>query len=450
MQRQHWPTEIEALLKGKRINNKKLLTLSVFVDNDGILRVSSRVSLSYNEYPQKYAPLIPESCDPNSLTETMLFFYHNMYRHVCLEAQIAEFRSKYWMIALRERLKTISFRCNCCKLARSKQRPPYMADLPQFRVDRRLQPFEVTGLDCCGPFLVEADGEKRKVWILLFTCTVTRFIHVELLFSLDTKSTLSAIISTYAAHGPLIRLISDHGTNFVGASNLLNREHAKNTEQLKKCQDDVNHHFISQLKQFRWTFLPVKAAWFGGFYERLIAEIKRGLREEIQAKGTDLPIFKIAMYETVHRLNNRPLTHIPVSNEDEEVLTPHMLAKNRPGWPLLPSAHALTSTNKEIEDRSYYVEGQKLADRITRRFYNNYLTELTQRTKWNRKVPPLIVGDLVLVIDPNETRHKWKRGEIISFRPSGDSTPRVAEVRTTKGVKPIAIQYLAKIGIQRA
>ncbi|KAG5673398.1 hypothetical protein PVAND_003453 [Polypedilum vanderplanki] len=450
MQRQVWAEEINALLKGQRINNKKLLELSVFLDNDQVLRINSRVALPYNEYPQKYAPLVPRIPGKNSLSEIMLVFYHNMHRHVCLESQIAEFRSKYWMIALRERLNSARHNCNCCKLWLATQRYPYMADLPTYRVDRKLKPFEVTGLDCCGPFSVVFEEEERKVWILMFTCTVTRFIHTEILLNIDTKSTLTAILSTYAAHGPMLRLISDHGTNFIGASNLINREQARVIDKLKEIQYDVNQHFISQLKEFRWTFLPVKAAWFGGFYERLIGELKRGLREEIKAKGIDLQAFKIAMYETVHRLNNRPLTHIPISHEEEEVLTPHMLAKNRPGWPYLPSAHTLKAAGKPIEDRSYYIEGQKLADRITRRFFNHYLTELTRRTKWNRKQPPLNVGDLVLIIEPNETRQKWVRGEIVSFRPSGDSIPRVAEVRTKKGIKEYTIQHLAKIDIQQA
>ncbi|KAG5684073.1 hypothetical protein PVAND_013322 [Polypedilum vanderplanki] len=450
MQHQIWHSEIKALQKGKRINNNELLSLNVFLDDDQILRIRSRVSLPYSEYSQKYAPIIPRLKERNSLTEIMLFHYHYMFRHVCIESQMAEFRSKFWMTALREWLKAVGSKCNHCKIEKSYQTPPKMASLPTYRVDRTLKPFEVTGLDCCGPFLVTANEELQKVWIMLFTCTVTRFIHLELIESMDTQSALAAISSAYAAHGPLVRLISDNGTNFVGANNILHKEQEQIIKDLRKCSEGVNEHYIAQLKEFRWIFIPVKAAWFGGFYERLIGEVKRGMREEISTEGIDILQFRVAMTESAHRLNCRPLTHLAISHEEEELLTPHHLAKNRPGWPLLPSAHTLKGSGKPTDVRASYVEGQKLADKITRRFNKYYLSELTQRTKWNKDEPPMNVGDLVLIIDPNYTRSCWERGIIHSFRPSRDGIPRVAEIKTTRGIKPHTVQHLVKIQVDRA
>ncbi|KAG5685107.1 hypothetical protein PVAND_014305 [Polypedilum vanderplanki] len=228
---------------------------------------------------------------------------------------------------------------------------------------------------------------------------------------MDAQSTLAAITSAYAAHGPIIRLISDNGTNFTGASNIL-------------------HRAQENLKDFRWSFIPVRSAWMGGMWERMIKEVKRSLKEVINNKWIELTSFKIAMFETMHRINCRPLTHLSISHEDEEILTPHHLAKNKPGWPLLPSAHTLKMSGKGIDERTYYAKGQKLADMLTRRFYEHYLTELTQRTKWNKKNPNLKLGDLVLIIDPTQTRSTWLRGIINSFVPGRDGIARIAEVKT--------------------
>ncbi|KAG5683015.1 hypothetical protein PVAND_012325 [Polypedilum vanderplanki] len=450
MQRQAWSAEIESIKKGRRISNKELLDLNVFLDNDEILRIRSRVSLPYSEYPQKYAPLIPRLKEQNSLTKIMLAHYHSMFRHVCIEAQMAEFRAKYWMTGVREWLKKLSHNCNLCIYNRCQQTTPKMADLPTCRVDRQLKPFEVVGLDCCGPFRVTINDEIQKIWVLLFTCTVTRFVHLEILEKIDTNNTLAAITAAYAAHGPIIRLISDNGTNFVGASNVLFREQERAIEELKKCVDSINQHYISQLKEFRWEFIPVKAAWYGGFYERLVGEFKRGMRDEIGTKGIPILAFKIAMNESAHRLNCRPLTHLPVSHEEDEILTPHHLAKNKPGWPLLPSAHTLKDTDKPIDQRAIYVAGQKLADRITRSFYKHYLPDLAPRKKWNHDQPPLKVGDLVLIIDPNQTRTHWLRGIVQALRLSKDGVPRSAEVKTAHGLKKSTVQHLAKIDIVRA
>ncbi|KAG5666061.1 hypothetical protein PVAND_017756 [Polypedilum vanderplanki] len=190
----------------------------------------------------------------------------------------------------------------------------------------------------------------------------------------------------------------------------------------------------------------------GGFYERMIAEFKRGMHEVLKLQPISILAFRIAMNETAHRINCRPLTHLSISHEEEEMLTPHHLAKNRPGWPLLPSAHSLKDSGRKVDERAFYVEGQKIADQITRRFYKYYLYELTMKKKWTRDQPSLKVGDLVLIIDQNHTRSAWSRGIIVSFRPTRDGVHRIAMVKTSGENEPKAqsVRNLVKIDIQSA
>jgi hypothetical protein len=86
-----------------------------------------------------------------------------------------------------------------------------------------------------------------------------------------------------------------------------------------------------------------------------------------------------------------------------------------------------------------------------RRFYRNYLPILTKRTKWFRDEKPLKVGDLVLLIEPNETRRNWKRGIVIATYKGRDSRVRVADImlpdRSIK--KSRSVQRLAKIEIKK-
>jgi len=44
--------------------------------------------------------------------------------------------------------------------------------------------FEVTGVDFAGPLYLKEGG---KIWILLFTCTVYRAVHLEVITSLPTN-----------------------------------------------------------------------------------------------------------------------------------------------------------------------------------------------------------------------------------------------------------------------
>jgi len=51
----------------------------------------------------------------------------------------------------------------------------------------------------------------------LFTCLSTRAIHLELAHDLSTDSCIIAIRNFFCRRGPLHRIRSDNGKNFVGA-----------------------------------------------------------------------------------------------------------------------------------------------------------------------------------------------------------------------------------------
>ena len=68
-----------------------------------------------------------------------------------------------------------------------------MAPLPQRRLIPTA-PFEEVGLDCMGHFLVKLNGRAdHKVWAVVFTCMVSRAVHVEVLFKMDTEAMINAI-----------------------------------------------------------------------------------------------------------------------------------------------------------------------------------------------------------------------------------------------------------------
>jgi len=57
---------------------------------------------------------------------------------------------------------------------------------------------------------------KEKRWVALFTCLTTRAIHLELAHDLSTDSCLIAIRNFVCRRGPVYKLRSDNGKNFVG------------------------------------------------------------------------------------------------------------------------------------------------------------------------------------------------------------------------------------------
>jgi hypothetical protein len=56
---------------------------------------------------------------------------------------------------------------------------PEAAALPEFRV-KQSSPFDKVGVDFAGPLYVKQGKSMRKVYIALFSCCVTRALHLEL------------------------------------------------------------------------------------------------------------------------------------------------------------------------------------------------------------------------------------------------------------------------------
>ena len=92
-----------------------------------------------------------------------------------------------------------------------------MADLPSDRVTAGGAAFTKVGLDYFVPILVKRGRGREKRYGCLFTCLVTRAVHIEVAHSLDTDSFLSALYRSIARRGLPELIHSDNGRNFVGA-----------------------------------------------------------------------------------------------------------------------------------------------------------------------------------------------------------------------------------------
>ena len=139
-----------------------------------------------------------------------------------------------------------------------------MADLPREWLDEHVFPFTHTYF---GLFEVKLLRRILKRWCYLFTCLTTRAVHIEVAQSLNTESCLDTVTRFIARRGYPNTIISDNGTNFVGAANELKT--FMNEQDKAKIESDLAQ------KKIVWKFNPPGASHLGGTCERLVQNCKK-------------------------------------------------------------------------------------------------------------------------------------------------------------------------------
>ena len=89
--------------------------------------------------------------------------------------------------------------------------------LPDDRV-RDAASFEMVGVDVAGPLYLKGGS---KAWVVLFTCTIYRAVHLELITSLSTEAFIQSFQRFISRRGRPATVYCDNGANFVGSSNVL-------------------------------------------------------------------------------------------------------------------------------------------------------------------------------------------------------------------------------------
>ena len=154
--------------------------LGLFKDSEEILRCQGRIeNLSLN-YETKFPALLPGN---HHLTSLIIREAHKRALHNGLKSALNEVCSKFWVTRGRQRVKKEIKGCNTCMRFESKHyQYPVPPQLPDFRVEGS-EAFESVGTDLAGPLYIKrTPGEKEthKVWIVIFTCSLSRAIHLEI------------------------------------------------------------------------------------------------------------------------------------------------------------------------------------------------------------------------------------------------------------------------------
>ena len=209
--------------------------------------------------------------------------YHRYVQHSGRSTTLNEIRAHgYWIIQGRTAVTAHLRKCVLCKKLRGCAVGQKMSDLPVDRLEPA-PPFTYSAVDYFGPFYVKEGRSQKKRWGCLFTCCVTRAVHIEVAHALTTDVFLNAYRRFVGSRGAVRQLRCDRGTNFVGAKNELQAA-------LREMNDDDIS--VDLLKDnCDWIKFEINvphASHMGGIWERMIRSARNALSALLIQHGSQL------------------------------------------------------------------------------------------------------------------------------------------------------------------
>ena len=310
---------------------------------------------------------------------------------------------------------------------------PVMAELPTERFDASTA-FANVGVDYFEPFTVKIARRKEKRWGCLFTCLTVRAVHIEIVPKLDTDSCLNAIMWFITRRGKPIKMISDNGTNFVGAD----REFKEYVAAWNK--ERIEEHLVQQ--GIRWKFNPPATPHFGGVWEKLVRNCKKAMYAVLGNRSITEDVLSTTMFLVEQTLNARPLTPVSSDVKNLESFTPNhfLLGNKNVCLPYLPCAEEF------VNHRKLFQQTQAYSGLIWDRFRKEYLPILNNRQKWNSESNRILNKvDLVWLVEDSDKQGYHKLGRITKTMEGSDRTIRSATFQTKDGVYKRPVVKLAPV-----
>ena len=239
--------------------------------------------------------------------------------------------------------------------------------------------------------------------VYLFTCATTRAVHLEIVTDLSVETFMQAFRRFSGRRSLPKVLISDNASTYMAAAE----------ELLKLFSSALLTETLSR-KGVTWKFIPKRAPWYGGFWERLIGLTKTALKKVLGRTYATLSSLQTIIVEVEAMLNDRPLTYIPSDISDPEPLTPAHLLYGRKVTSL---PHPMVD-DEDIIDPDYPENTESALQKraktqalILKHFWKRwkleYLTSLQEFHKTTgNNIQQVRIGDVVLVHD-DAPRINW-------------------------------------------
>ena len=420
--------EAQTILWEKRIQERSRETskfeedrekLNLQPNEEGILQCRGRIQGDYPVY-------LPDS---SLYAEKKAQQAHESTLHGGVGLTMAKIRETHWIPRLRRLVRRVIKRCHGCKRyqATALASPP-PGKLPKDRTEGT-SPFQVVGVDYAGPIKFRKSGKQEgKAYIVLYACSLTRALHLELTKTMETGEFLATFKRLIARKGRPEKVYSDNGKTFVAAAKWLNQV----------MNDERFNDFLAKMS-IKWQFNLSRAPWWGGQFERMVGLVKRALYKSIGNGYLTWTELQDVLLDVEVALNNRPLSYV----EDDiqlPLLTPNALQFGRPN--LLPEREDRHINESDLRKRAKYL--RRCKDVLWGRWSSEYLKGLRERhnLQHNTKQLALDTGDVVVIKADERNRGKWKLGIVEKLVPGTDGVVRAVRLRAGRSYLQRPIQHL--------
>jgi hypothetical protein len=167
-----------------------------------------------------------------------------------------------------------------------------------------------------------------------------------------------------------------------------------------------------------WQFIPPKAPWWGGFWERMVKMVKQALKKTLGRSTLSYDKMNTVLVEMERVINSRPITYVYDDREAlSYALTPSYLINGR-SISTIPSGqhYDVISTNQTLTRRLRHQ--RRLLQQFLQRWKRDYLLSLRENYKVksrHNKKSDISVGDIVILKNDSTSRNFWKRHKKTRF-----------------------------------
>jgi len=405
----------------KELNVEKLQKLRPTIE-DGVVVVGGRaerwMQATWNR--QKFI-LLPGK---HPISVLIARYAHKSGGHLGVMASIAKVRSTYWILGIRQIMRSIVSKCVKCKKKLMSMGRQVMSPLPIERL-RPSPPFTNICIDYFGPFQIKGEVQKRirgKCYGVIITCIAVRGVYIDVASDLSTDAFLQVFRRFASIRGWPRKIFSDGGTQLVGASRELR-------DQIEGLDWEKVYAYGHQ-QGVEWKFSPADAPWYNGTAEALVKSTKRALEAAVGESVLTFSEMQTCMLEAAQLVNQRPIGVLPTMPDDGTYLCPNDLLLGR------ASSKVPQGPFKERTSRKHRLDFiQAIVSAFWKRWTREVFPNLILQPKWHTEKRNLQKGDVVLVQDSNAVRGKWKMALVKEPLFSEDSKVRKVKLtyRTVEG-----------------